>query len=103
MTLIVMAGVAAVPTLACAENTPAAMDSCVAAFMASISKQTNAIKLRESHYLNNGLVNVSPWELKMTAREVHDHHLVARALCRGDSQDKAVALQADSVSEQSLL
>jgi hypothetical protein len=39
----------------------------------------------------------------MTARDAHDHRLVARALCRGDSQDKAVALQADSVSEQSLL
>jgi hypothetical protein len=59
MTLIVIAGVAAVPTLACAENPPAAMDSCVAAFMTSILKQTSAIKLRESDHLNNGLVNAS--------------------------------------------
>ena len=71
-TLIVIAGVAAVPTLACAENPLATMDSCVVVFMASISKQTNAIKLRESHYLNNGLVNASPRELTMTATDAHD-------------------------------
>jgi hypothetical protein len=35
----------------------------VATVMASISEQTSAIKLRESHYLNNGLVNSSPREL----------------------------------------
>jgi hypothetical protein len=66
MTLIVIAGGVAVPTLACAENPPAAIDSYVAAFMASISEQTSTIKLRESHYLNNGLV--SPRELTMTTR-----------------------------------
>ena len=59
ITLIVVADVAAVPSLACAENPPAAMDSCVAAFMTSVLKQTSAIKLRESDYLNNGLVNAS--------------------------------------------
>jgi hypothetical protein len=89
MTLIVIAGGAAVPTLACAENRPAAIDSYVATFMASISEQTSAIKLRESHYLNNSLVNSSPRELTMTARDEHDHRLVARTLCRGDSQDKS--------------
>jgi hypothetical protein len=89
--------------LACAENPPAAMDSCVAAFMTSMSKQTSAIKLRESHYLNNGLFNASPRELRMSTRDAHDHHLVVRALCRGNSQDKTVALRAKSVSEQSLL
>jgi hypothetical protein len=86
-----------------AVNPPAAMDSCVAAFMASISKRTSAIKFRESHYLHNGLVNASPRELTMTARAAHAHYLVARALCRGDSQDKAPALPAASVSEQWLL
>jgi hypothetical protein len=43
MTLIVIAGGVAVPTLACAENPPAAIDRYVAAFMASISEQTSAI------------------------------------------------------------
>jgi hypothetical protein len=43
MTLIVIAGSVAVPTLACAENPPAAIDRYVAAFMASISEQTSAI------------------------------------------------------------
>jgi hypothetical protein len=57
MTLIVIAGSVAVPTLACAENPPAAIDSYGATFMAFISEQTSAIELRESHYLNNGLVN----------------------------------------------
>jgi hypothetical protein len=89
MTLIVIAGGVAVPTLACAENPPAAIDSYVAPFMASISEQTSTIKLRESHYLNNGLVNSSPREQTMTARDAHDHRLVARTLCRGDSQDKS--------------
>ena len=63
MTLILIAGGVAVSTLACAENPPAAIDRYFAAFMASISEQTSAIELRESHYLNNGLVNSSPREL----------------------------------------
>ena len=86
-----------------AVNLPAAMDSCVAAFMASISKRTSAIKFRESNYLRNGLVNATPRELTMTARAAHAHYLVARALCTGDSQDKAPALPAASVSEELLL
>jgi hypothetical protein len=49
MTLIVIAGSVAVPTLACAENPPAAIDSYVAAFMASISEQTSVVELRESN------------------------------------------------------
>jgi len=68
MTLIDIAGRVAVPTLACARNPPAAIDSYVAAFMASISEQTCAIELRESHYLNNGLVTSSPRELTKTTR-----------------------------------
>jgi hypothetical protein len=61
ITLIVIAGVAAVPSLACAENPPAAMDSCVAAFMTSVLKQTSAIKLRESDYLNSTvLITLTP-------------------------------------------
>jgi hypothetical protein len=62
MTLIDIAGGVAVPTLACAENSPGAIDSYVAAFMASISEQTSAIEFRDSHYLNNGLANSSPRE-----------------------------------------
>jgi hypothetical protein len=68
MTLIDIAGGVAVPTLACAENPPGAIDSYVAAFMASISEQTSAIELRDSHYLNNGLVNSSPRERTKTTR-----------------------------------
>src|ERR1700676_4880897 len=89
MTLIVIAGGVAVPTLACAENSPAAIDSYVATFMASISEQASAIKLRVSHTINNGLVNSSPPELTMTATDAHDHRPVARPLCRDDSQDKS--------------
>jgi hypothetical protein len=68
MTLIVIAGGVTVRTLACAETPPAAIDSYVAAFMVSSSEQTSAIELRESHYLNNGLVNSSPRGLSMTTR-----------------------------------
>jgi hypothetical protein len=77
--LIATMGVLALPPLAAASS-PAYLDGCVKAFMDSITSQKGAIKLRESRYVDTGLPLGSS-DLTMTARDAHDNHTVARAVC----------------------
>jgi hypothetical protein len=65
-TLILAAGLAAVPALGNAANSPAAMDNCVKAFVESLSKHTPALKLRNSRYLDDAPSEGRLSELKLT-------------------------------------
>jgi hypothetical protein len=92
-TLIVTAGIAAVPTLSSAASAPVAMDNCVKAFMASLSTHTVPLKLRESHYLNTGMFEGNLSELVLIANDAHDNHTIGRAICRVDSHGQIVQLE----------
>jgi hypothetical protein len=92
-TLIVTAGIAAVPTLASAASAPAAMDNCVKAFMTSLATHTVPLKLRESHYLNTGMFPGGLSELVLIANDAHDNHTIGRAICRIDTHGQIVSLE----------
>jgi hypothetical protein len=78
---VMTAGLATVPILSVAANTPVAMDSCVKAFMASLSTtMPKKPKLRESHLIDGRVAGDSN-ELMLTARDAQDNHPIARALC----------------------
>jgi len=92
--LIATMGVLALPPLAAASS-PAYLDGCVKAFMDSITSQKGAVKLMESRYVDTGTpLGIS--DLTMTARDVHDHHTVARAICSVGVNGE-VALHAEPV------
>jgi hypothetical protein len=105
-TFIVTAGIAAAPMLSSAANRPAAMDSCVSAFMQSLATHTAPLKLRQSHLLNSGMTSglVPPTtgsELVLIATDAHDNHTIGRAICRLDVHGQVTALE--EVPARSLL
>ena len=99
----IAAGFVAAPMIGAAANSPVALNSCVKAFMADLSAKTpNTLKLRDSHYVgsdeSNGLtVFRGVDELTLTARDAHDNHAVARAVCTVNSQGSVVDLRAAPV------
>jgi hypothetical protein len=101
----VAAGLVAAPTFGAAANSPVALDSCVKAFMADLSaKAPNTLKLRDSHYIDNGgapasnlTVFTGTREMELTARDAHDNHAVARAVCTVNSQGEVVDLRTGSL------
>jgi hypothetical protein len=97
----IAAGLVTAPMLGSAANSSLALDSCVKAFMADLSaKAPNTLKLREWHYVDNGAAPASNLtalaganELELTARDAHDNHAVARAVCTVNSQGQVVDLR----------
>jgi hypothetical protein len=97
----IAAGLVAAPMIGAAANSPVALNSCVKAFMADLSaKAPNTLKLRDSHYVGqvgaqqNTLTLSGSSELELTARDAHDNHAVARAVCTVNSQGEVVDLRA---------
>jgi hypothetical protein len=94
----------ALPMLGSAANSPNAFHSCVKAFMAELSVKTPNTKLVDSHYLNgspmdnNLMVLSSSNEMTLTARDAHDHHAVARAVCTVNSQGDVLGLRSESLA-----
>jgi hypothetical protein len=94
---------AAVPVIGAAADQSTALNSCVKAFMADLSsKATSNLKLRDSHYVNdagaaygNLAVLASNNELTLTARDAHDNHAVARAVCTINAQGDVLGLRAE--------
>jgi hypothetical protein len=93
-TLIVAAGLAAVPALAAASDEQTAVDRCARALVAELAaKSTTPLKLRESHYSESGFIFASNFEFMLVARRARDNTPVARALCRTDGHDQVIELQ----------
>jgi hypothetical protein len=98
----IAAGLATVPLIGAAANSPAALNSCTRAFMADLSsKIPKTLKLRDAHYIAGGragdtnlLVLGGTSELTLTARDAHDNHAVARAVCTVNWQGDVVELRA---------
>ena len=89
---VITAGLAAAPMLSVAANSSVAMDSCVKAFMASLSAtMPKKPKLRESHLIDDPLGGDST-ALMLMARDAQDNHPIARALCTFDSWGKVINL-----------
>jgi len=98
----IAAAFVATPMLGAAANAPVALNSCVKAFMADLStKAPGTLKLRDSHYdsdigtADTGLALPGRRdEMVLTARDAHDNHAVARAVCTVNSQGSVVELRA---------
>jgi hypothetical protein len=102
-TFIVTAGIAAAPMLGSAANRPAAMDSCVSAFMQSMAAHSTPLKLSRSRYLTSGPSEGNSNELVLIATDVHDHHTVGRALCKVDAHGQVLHLEEVPVRSLPLL
>jgi hypothetical protein len=106
ITIAAVAAMACIPTLGLAANSPIALDSCVKAFMTSLSTtKPGAFKLREAHYTADAdagyLDQLSPSihsELMLTAHDAHDNHEVARAVCTVNSQGEVISLRPQPLS-----
>lgn len=98
---LVATGLAALPMLSSAANSPPSMDGCVKAFMSLLSsKDGSALKLREAHYLDDGSLVSATSELTLTARDAHDNHAVARAVCTADAQGQVVDVREEPLGLQ---
>jgi len=102
-TFIVTAGIAAAPMLSSAANRPAAMDSCVSAFMQSLATHSTPLKLRNSRYLTSGMSEDNDSELVLIATDAHDHHTIGRALCKIDAHGQMLHLEEVPVRSLPLL
>lgn len=89
---VITAGLATAPMLSVAANSPPAMDSCVKAFMASLSAtMAKTPKLRESRFIDDRIgENSTEWTLM--ARDAHDNHPIARALCTVNTSGEVIDL-----------
>jgi hypothetical protein len=89
---VITAGLATAPMLGVAANNPVAMDSCVKAFMASLSTtMANKPKLRESHFIDDR-VGAASTEWMLMARDANDNHPIARALCTVNTSGQVIDL-----------
>ena len=81
------------------------LDRCVSAFMTDLSNQTTTVlKLRDSHYETDQAFipfRDSSGALTLTARDAHDNHAVARAICTINSHGE-VDLRAESLVADNL-
>lgn len=97
----IAAAFAAAPMIGAAAEQATALNSCVKAFMADLStKAPNTLKLRDTHYIgdsansdSNLAVLAGSSELTLTARDAHDNHAVARAVCTVTSQGDVLGLR----------
>ena len=89
---VITAGLATAPMLSVAANYPAAMDSCVKAFMANLSTtMARKPKLQEARFVDDGIAQ-STTALTLMARDAHDHHPIARALCTVSTSGQVIDL-----------
>jgi hypothetical protein len=97
----VATALAAVPMIGAAANQPAALNSCVKAFMADLSsKAPNKLKLLDTQYRDdlgtpdsNLRVVAGSDQLTLTARDAHDYHTVAQAICTVSSRGDVLELR----------
>jgi hypothetical protein len=100
---VITAGLASTPMLSVAANSPLAMDSCVKAFMVKLnSTMAKKPKLQNTRYINNG-VGQSSSELTLTARDAHDNHAIARAVCTVNTSGQVIALHQEPLEGLGLL
>jgi hypothetical protein len=93
---VITACLATAPMLSVAANTPVAMDNCLKAFMASLSKSmTKPPKLLASHYIDDS-GDAPAAALTMLAHDAQDNHTVARAQCKVNSAGEVIELQRES-------
>jgi hypothetical protein len=92
-TLLITASIAAVPALSQAAARPQAMDSCVNAFMESLVKHTVPLKLRATHFLDDGMAPAAANTLVLIANDAHDRHVIGQAICRLDAHGQLVGLE----------
>jgi hypothetical protein len=98
---LLTAGLAATPIIGAAATSPTALDSCVKAFMADISsKEPRTLKLLGSHYVSDGNLHLmgETSAMALVARDAHDHHELARALCTVDYRGGVVNLQTQPIN-----
>jgi len=89
---VIAAGLAATPLLSVAANSPVAMDGCVKAFMANLSTtMAKKPKLQEARFIDDGIVQGTT-ALTLMARDAHDHHPIARALCTVNTSGQVIDL-----------
>jgi hypothetical protein len=89
---VITAGLATAPMLSVAATATVAMDSCVKAFMTSLSTTVpKRLKLREAHLIDDHIVGDSS-ELMLTARDAQDNHPIARALCTVNTWGQVIDL-----------
>jgi hypothetical protein len=101
----IAAALAAVPMIGAAASQTTALNSCVKAFMTDLStKRSGALKLRDTHYVGdagtpdgNFAVLSGASQLTLTARDAHNNHAVARAVCTVNSQGDVLELRAESL------
>jgi len=91
----IAAGFATVPMIGAAANSMTALNSCTKAFVADLSAKTpTTLKVRDSHYeTDSSWVTGGTSELALTARDAHDKHMLARAVCTVNSQGEVIGLQ----------
>jgi hypothetical protein len=100
-TAAVAAALAGAPMLGMAANSQVALDSCAKAFMTELStSKPGAFKLSHARYEADGgvadgdiLALGGNAEMTLTARDAHDNHAVARAVCTVNSRGEVVNLQ----------
>ena len=89
---VITAGLVTAPMLSVAANSPVAMDSCVKAFMANLSTtMARKPKLQEARFIDDGVVQ-NTMALTLMARDAHDHHPIARALCTVNPSGQVIDL-----------
>jgi hypothetical protein len=101
----IAAALAAMPMIGAAASQPTVLNSCVKAFVADLSsKRSGTLTLRGSHYVGDTGTPGSTFslsgssELTLTARDAHDNHAVARAVCTVSSQGDVLELRAEPLS-----
>jgi hypothetical protein len=103
-TIALAAGIAALPAIGQAAQQSQVMNSCVNAYLQSLSRSSGPVKLRETHLLRSsaspGILPPSASQLVLTATDAHDNHTVGRAICRLDSRGQV--LQIEQVRADSL-
>jgi len=95
--LLAIASIVAIPAIGGAAEHSTAMNSCVSAFMQSLSKHTVPLKLQASHLIGSdvtpGVATVDASELLLVATDAHDYHTVGRAVCKLDAHGQVAEIR----------
>ncbi len=105
LTMLALATSAAVVPAMTVAGAPSALERCVSAFVADLSNQsTTTLKLRDAHYESDQAFMPfldASGSMTLTARDAHDHHALARAVCSIDPSG-AVDLRAEPLVADNL-
>lgn len=94
MYLVAVAALISAPVFAQSAQAPTELDTCVKAFMSSLSnKYGTAPKLRSAEYVDTGLLSSASRQLALTATDARDHRTLARAVCTVNAQGEVVDLR----------